>query len=239
MVLGCGRSGTSIFGEMFESLPMYHYSSEPSFTDVLGADFSSPLAFKVPREVAAFEAAPGLSFPLTEMQRCEPRMKYFWVVRHPLDAICSLRVGISQEWGHHPKPPDWEVWLRRPLIQQCAHHWAFLNTFGFEQVSAFATIIKFENMISEPNAVAKSVCKVLALNFHTLETSLSQWADRVQDTNNDEFVEAETSRAYSRLDHSVRVGRWRENLSLEEIESVLPIVSDPGVNFGYSCDDAC
>ena len=136
-------------------------------------------------------------------------MKYFWVVRHPLDAICSLRVGISQEWGHHPKPPDWEVWLRRPLIQQCAHHWAFLNTFGFEQVSAFATIIKFENMISEPNAVAKSVCKVLALNFHTLETSLSQWADRVQDTNNDEFVEAETSRAYSRLDHSVRVGRWR------------------------------
>ena len=237
MVLGCGRSGTSIFGEMFESLSAYHYASEPSFTEVVGADYSVPLAFKVPRQVAAFEAEPGLSFPLNEMQRYAPRMKYFWIVRHPLDAICSLRVGISHNWGHHPKPPDWKAWLGRPLIEQCAHHWAFLNTMGFEQVSAFATVIKFEHIISDPIAVAKSACKTLALNFSANEPSLRQWAGRVQDTNNGKFIEARTSRAYSRADHAVRVGRWRENLTSAEIDSVLPIISKAARTFGYGFAD--
>ena len=237
MVLGCGRSGTSIFGEIFEHLSMYRYSSEPSFADVIGSDFSIPLAFKVPREDATFEAEPGLSFPLTAMQKCVPNMKYFWIVRHPLDAICSLRVGISQNWGHHPKPPDWEKWLSRPLIQQCAYHWAFLNTFGYEQVSEIATIVRFEEMILKPSTITKTVCKALGLNFSTHRETLDEWAGRVQDTNNDTFIEAKTSRAYSRPDHSVRVGRWRENLSMEEINSVVPIVSEACRNFGYSLAD--
>ena len=29
LILGCGRSGTSIFGELFESLPGFSYLSEP------------------------------------------------------------------------------------------------------------------------------------------------------------------------------------------------------------------
>jgi len=234
MILGCGRSGTSIFGEMFEYLAMYRYCSEPAFADVMRADYSVPLAFKVPYEDAGFEAEPGLSFPLAAMQRRAPNMKYFWIVRHPLDAICSLRVGISQNWGHHPKPPDWEEWLSRPLIQRCAHHWAFLNTHGYEQVSEIATIVRFEEMIVEPGPIAKKVCNTLGLNFSAHSESLLEWAGRVQDTNNDNYIEAKTSRAYSRPDHSVRVGRWRENLSTEEINSVLPIVSRASKAFGYT-----
>lgn len=237
MILGCGRSGTSIFGEIFEHLPMYLYRSEPPFSDVMNADFSVPLAFKVPYEDAAFEANPGLSFPLAAMQKCAPDMKFFWIVRHPLDAICSLRIGIAQNWGHHPKPPDWEKWLGRPLIDQCAHHWAFLNTFGLEQVSEIATIVRFEEMIADPSAIAETVCEVLGLNFLKFNVTLAEWAGRVQDTNNDDFIEAKTSRAYSRTDHSVRVGRWRENLSMTEVNSVLPIVAEAGKAFGYRFTD--
>ena len=102
MILGCGRSGTSIFGELFEQLPDYLYRSEPPFTDVIDDDFASPLAFKIPRESEGFSPDPGLSFPLAALLRKRPVMRFFWIVRHPLDTVCSLRVGIGKNWGHHP-----------------------------------------------------------------------------------------------------------------------------------------
>lgn len=42
MVLGCGRSGTSIFGELFDYIGDYSYSSEPPFEDIMKSDFSTP-----------------------------------------------------------------------------------------------------------------------------------------------------------------------------------------------------
>lgn len=233
MILGCGRSGTSIFGELFEHLPAYQYFSEPPFADVMNADHLTPLAFKVPREDPAYKAEPGLSFPLSVMQKRTPGMTYFWVVRHPLDTICSLRVGIAQNWGHHPRPPDWQEWSSRPLLQQCAHHWAFLNTVGYNQVLNVATVVRFEEMVLNPTAVTKAVCGTLGIDHLTYQRSLSNWIRRVQNTNNNDFVEAKTSREYSRPDHSVRVGRWRENLSLDDVKSILPIVSEAARNVGY------
>ena len=81
MILGCGRSGTSIFGELFNYLGNYAYQSEPLFDLVIGADYSRPQAFKVPRESEFYRPDPGLSFPLHELQQHVPNMKYFWIVR--------------------------------------------------------------------------------------------------------------------------------------------------------------
>ncbi len=233
MILGCGRSGTSIFGELFESLAEYNYRSEPPFVDVMNADYSVPLAFKVPRESDAFGADPGLSFPLVELQKHAPEMKFFWIVRHPLDAICSLRIGISKEWGHHPRPPDWRDWFNRPLIERCAHHWAFLNSVGFAHVSKIADVVKFEDLILAPDAFAQNVCRTLGLGNPDQAATVHRWARRVQNTNNAEFIEAKTSRAYSCPDHSVRIGRWRDNLSTKDIDMVMPIVAEAGELFGY------
>ncbi len=237
MILGCGRSGTSIFGELFEYLADYSYHSEPPFADVMKADFSNPLAFKVPHESAAFASDPGLSFPLATMLGRAPAMKFFWIVRQPLDAICSLRVGIAQDWGHHPRPPDWRGWLNRSLVDRCAYHWAFINSVGFAQVSKIATVVRFEDMISDPDAFARNICQVLGLNRSEQVARLGQWARSVQNTNNTNFIEAKTSRAYSVSDHSVRVGRWRENLTREEAARVRPMVAEIGKSFGYSFPD--
>ena len=234
MILGCGRSGTSIFGELFEHLEDYSYRSEPPFAEVIAADFSTPLAFKVPHQSEGLEPDPGLSFPLAAMRRRAPDMRFFWIVRHPLDAVCSLRIGIEQDWGHHPKPPDWRDWLDQPLIARCAHHWAHINSVGFAQVSQIATVVRFEDMISDPIGFAKDVCRVLGVNAHDRESHLADWAQRVQNTNNAQFVEAMTSRAYSRTDHSVRIERWRENLSATEVSTVLPIIAETGRSFGYT-----
>jgi hypothetical protein len=233
MVLGCGRSGTSIFGELFEGLAGYDYRSEPPFADVIAADFSRPQAFKVPRESEGFPARPGLSFPLDALFAAAPDARLFWIVRHPLDAICSLRVGIAKTWGHHPRPPDWQAWLDRPLLEQCAHHWAFLNTAGFAQVEDRAIVVRFEDMLDDPGAFAETVCAAVGVDPATQTEALNRWAARVQNSNNAAFVEARTSRGYSRADHSVRVARWRENLGSEEVELIWPIVADAAERFGY------
>lgn len=232
MILGCGRSGTSIFGELFEALAEYSYRSEPPFTDVMTADNTAPQAFKVPRDSEGFAADPGLSFPLATFVDHAPGTKFFWIVRHPLDAICSLRIGISRNWGHHPRPPDWQDWLDRPLVEQCAHHWAFLNTVGYAHVADIAEVVHFEDMISAPDDFADGICRTLGLDYRD-QTEAHRWAGRVQNTNNADFIEAETSRPYSRPDHAVRIGRWRENLTTDEIDRITPLVAEAGERFGY------
>jgi hypothetical protein len=236
MILGCGRSGTSIFGELFDGLAGYSYQSEPAFADVVTADFATPRAFKVPRESQGYAAAPGLSFPLDVMLAAAPSMAFFWIVRHPLDTICSSRIGIEKNWGHHPRPPDWTAWLERSLLERCAHHWADLNTVGFAQVESIVTVVRFERMIAEPLAFAQQVCGGLGVSLADADDHLQRWAARVQDTNNAQFVEARTSRGYSRPDHARRIGRWRENLTEADLNAVWPTVREAAERFGYSVE---
>ncbi len=233
MILGCGRSGTSIFGELFEHLPHYTYASEPPFSDVVATDFSSPAAFKVPRESDGFPPTPGLSFPLDAFLQAKPNTALFWIVRHPLDTVCSLRIGIAKAWGHHPRPPDWRDWLQRPLLERCAHHWTYINRHGFRQVEGRATLVRFEEMIANPAAFAEKVCRTIGLPVADAVEAVAAWSDRVQDSNNERFVEAKTSRSYSRPDHAVRVGRWRENLTLEQAKNVWSMVEGTAEKFGY------
>lgn len=238
VILGCGRSGTSIFGELFDHLAGYTYHSEPLFATMLAFDFSTPIAVKVPKESAGYAPTPGLSFPLGQMVSDIPDPKrFYWQVRHPLDTICSLRVGIAKNWGHHPKPPDWQDWLKRPLLERCAHHWAYLNSVGYAHVRHLATVTRFEEMIREPQRFAASICKDVGIDPAEQEAEIAGWAQRVQNTNNADFVEAKTSRSYSRPDHTVRISRWKENLSKAEVKSVLPIIEEVAHRFGYLLDE--
>jgi len=104
---------------------------------------------------------------------------------------------------------------------------------GFAQVEAEATIVRFEDMIEAPLAFARGVCDELGLDAGAEQATLEQWAARVQNTNNAAFVEAWTSRGYSRPEHAVRVERWRENLTPEDVDLVWPIVARPAARFGY------
>lgn len=234
-ILGCGRSGTSIFGELFEALPGYTYFSEP-YLAALPARPTGAVAVKVPRTPAGVTPPPGCSVEIATLTSALRDPVVFWQVRHPLDAICSLRVGIAEEWGHHPRPPDWEQWLDRPLLERCAHHWATINGAGFRHVAALAIVNRFEEMLRDPVACATSAATAVGADADA--SSIAAWADRVQDTDNERFVEAVTSRRHSRPDHERRIGRWRENLTWAEVESVLPLVADGAATFGYRLPDS-
>ncbi len=234
MILGCGRSGTSILGELFKDLPGYAYYSEPNYATLLELDYVSSIAVKVPQESPGYPATPGLSFPLDHWLRHVPGLVHiYWQVRHPLDTICSLRIGIAQNWGHHPRPPDWQDWLDRPLLERCAYHWAYLNTAGFAPVRHLANILRFEDMIQDPYGLAEHICRDVGLDPAACTEALQAWANRVQNTNNKDFVEAETSKPYSRPDHTVRVGRWQENLTSADVEQVRSLIAEAADAMGY------
>lgn len=234
IILGCGRSGTSIFGELFEHLEPYTYYSEPPFANLTTYNYASPVAVKVPQESPGYPPSPGLSFPLETWLATVPEpYRIYWQVRHPLDTICSLRVGIANRWGHHPRPPDWQEWLGRPLLERCAHHWKYINSVGFASVAERAIITRFERVVADPASFAQRISQEVGIDATLHHASLTAWAQRVQNTNNARFIEAKTSREYSRSDHAVKVGRWRENLSEEEIAQVVPIIRSTAARLGY------
>ena len=235
IIMGCGRSGTSIFGEFFEHLEEYTYFSEPPFDDLIELDYSRPIAAKVPRESKQFSPDDGLSVSVSKLKEVVPEPRsIFWIVRHPLDAICSLKVGIAKNWGHHPRPKNWEAWLEKPLVEQCAYHWNYINSIGYEKIQNHVQTVRFENMILDPLTFAQNICLLGKIDIESNFDNISAWCNRVQNSNNNQFKEAKTSQAYSTKDHSVRVERWKENLSDKEIEMIRPLVLETANKFGYT-----
>jgi hypothetical protein len=108
-----------------------------------------------------------------------------------------------------------------------------INGDGFDHVRDVAIVNRFEEMVSDPRACGVRAADSLGLAPSELGDEFERWVDRVQDTDNERFVEAETSRRHSRPDHSRRVGRWRENLSADEVDAVWRIVADAAARFGY------
>lgn len=92
-------------------------------------------------------------------------------------------------------------------------------------------------MLADSAAFAARVCTDVGADAAGNGAGLEAWASRVQDTNNEKFVEARTSRVYSRPDHTRRLGRWRENLTPDELNSVLPIVREAAAGFDYPVPD--
>ena len=146
-------------------------------------------------------------------------------------------MGISLDWGHHPQPPDWREWLQQPLLKRCAHHWLYINGPGYAQVEHIAKLVHFEEIIRDPLRFAIMVSQEVGLDPGEHQSELKAWAERVQDSNNERFIEAQTSQAYSRPDHTVRVGRWRENLTPTEVAQLRPMVAETAARFGYRLDE--
>ncbi len=238
-ILGCGRSGTSIFGEFFDHLPQYTYYSEPLFSMLEHVDYSRPVAIKVPTQDNENDFFDGLSFDLDHFLQIFPKDHLlFWQVRHPLDAISSLRIGIDNNWGHHPRPGDWKDRLSQPLVEKCAYHWNFINTHGYRQVKDLTVINTFETMVLDPLDTAKNICRLADINFEENRSPIMEWVNRIQNENNEKFVEAECSKPYSRKDHAKKVGRWQENLTHTDIAAILPYIEEGAKSFGYELPGA-
>ncbi len=239
VILGCGRSGTSIFGELFEHLPGYRYVFEPDFDELTPALFAGgPVAIKVPKRRHGAPMTAGLPFQLEEFlaQVPQPRV-LFWQVRHPLDAICSLRPGITDGWSHNPRPADWVEWLDKPVVMQCARHWQNINDTGYAALRHLVRVTRYEDLVAAPESFAGEIVNAIAANPHDCAKGIARWVELVGNRKSPNAYEAKHQERWSRQDHSIRVERWRENLSDTELDMVCPIVWPAAERFGYAMPD--
>ena len=241
LILGCGRSGTSILGEFFEKAPGYRYLYQPrlvpgTYAAALG---ESPGAIAVNRPRVAREShesqlTPGLPFHWPTLWDAFPSPKVvIWIVRHPFDAVCSLRPGISSDWDHSPRPENWRSLQSAPWEEQCAHHWVNINLWGYDAVKSVARVLRYEDMVADPANSARTLISWIGLpeGAHARETET--WITSVGNRKAPSVYEARFQDRWSELNHQFRVGRHRENLDDSQRELIRKLVEPVARKFGY------
>jgi hypothetical protein len=236
VILGSGRSGTSILGELFEALDAYDYRFEPPMVELRSIDYGAgPVAIKVPKDdrTRSSRFSPGLPFDLRELFDTVPEPRaLMWIVRHPLDAVCSLRPGIAADWAHNPRPPDFERWLDRPLVERCARHWAYVNGAGHDTVRHLAEVVRYEDLVFAPVPTAMRVLAHAGVSRGAAADAVGRWAATV---GNDKGAGAHEARRQGWLSgaNRRRVGRWQSELDRSDVDRIRPVLASVPTKFGY------
>lgn len=238
IIVGCGRSGTSILGELFEHIPGYDYMFEPQFSELKNAKPAKgkALAVKVPKGDED-KRTPGLAFNIDEILSLIPNNKFIFIVRHPLDAICSLKPGISENWSHNPKPPKHEeLQANLPIEEQCAHHWNYINSVGYTELAKRVEnvlIVRYEDLVAKPHKTAEKILEHIGVHPHEISKELEDYTSKVQNKTKKSYHAKHQSHWY-RDDHKKRVAHWKKDLSKDEAKRAWNIVGDTAMEFGYS-----
>lgn len=88
-------------------------------------------------------------------------------------------------------------------------------------------------LVRDSSKFSKDSCEQLEIDPKSHDLELKSWNRRVQNNNNEDFIEALTSRPYSTQDHHNKINRWKENLTKENLEEIMPMVLQTAAQFGY------
>lgn len=238
VIIGSGRSGTSIIGELFEHVPGFVYLFEPQvdeFESAFKCGICSRIAAKVPK--CPPPLTPGLACDFDRvLEIMGGESRFIWVVRNPLDAICSLKPGIEADWSHNPKPPNWGDLIGSPWFIRAAHHWNYINSVGFSSCAARCDpmVVTYERFVRFTNQTVSSVLR--HVNAPELDGKSSAMIQRYIDSVSDSTLDSYHAKFQVHWfvpDHDKRIGRYRHNLTDKEIQECLTIVGDTAQRFGY------
>lgn len=242
VIFGCPRSGTSILGELFEVIPDFNYYFEPGMPSIRARPLSGGerWAFKNPvdlmdgdREKAIEHRSRGLTCNLEELISLVKPVKFIWIVRHPLDTVCSLIPGLSDGWNHAPEPPIWEPLMRLTPVERAAHQWRWVNEAGFASLEPFKPlIVHYEDLVGDTVPTVEDILDFV--NAEPDEFSLARYVRQV--SNKPGLLggyEAKHQDRWVRGKHETHIGRWKSELSNDEILRALTIVNDIAMEFGY------
>jgi hypothetical protein len=231
-VFGSPRSGTTFLAGAIGSLDGFVDLGEvnplkAAIPDVTPRDVRAILdrvrRFGLVGSRRAVEQTPETAFVLTAVAQAFPRATLVHAVRDGRDVVCSLleRGWLSAErtgaddagaaYGSHPRfwvEPDREDAFRAASdARRCA--WAWRRYVSAARQSGVpVTEVRYERMAAEPSAVAGELGRVLGVGERELETALA-------------------------TAHASSVGRWRRDLTPEQIADVEAEAAALLVDLGY------
>lgn len=230
---GCPRSGTSLFLEFFEALGYSTYF-EPGMDFVThsllpeaAARNGRPWAIKNPIDVGGYRT-PGLACDVRDL-RAALGSDYVsvWLVRHPLDAICSLRKGLNQ-WHHQPIPPGYLNLSNAQVDERGVGMWLYVNGEGRRAVNPDLTV-RYEDLIAEPVQEVARIATAIGDTFPA--TITNAFARRVSGTSG---VHEAAHQARWITPHRNHIGRWREDMNIEQLQYAVTALGSMPADFSYS-----
>jgi hypothetical protein len=241
LILGCARSGTSILGELIASHPQVLYTFESAIWEkaVKSPQASHRLSAadvdeRVRRQIARYFARkmrrhgrPGMVLLEKNPRNCLrvpflhalfPQAKFIHIVRDGRDVACSLLPGIGGEEWSHLKPPNWQELLQNYQgIQRCGMTWKTVVELALADLQSVPHLqVRYEDLVSRPVETAQSIFDFMGLEPHP---DTLAFASRIQDKTEDSYHAGKQEMWY-RDDHQRRIGRWRQNLSPADQDSL-------------------
>jgi len=252
-IIGCARSGTSILGELVAQHPDVSYVFEAhgvwavagrgeNDSDRLTAAHVTPeverrvrrrLGRKFEGEAGSLlvEKNPRGSLRVPFLRALFPRARFVHIVRDGRDVACSLVPGCGGDEWRHLKPPSWRTLQARYRgVRRTARVWLEVLEIALADLERAPHLtVRYEDLVADASRAAESVLGFLALD---MRPEVERFCARVGNVVG-AGSEAAVQTKWSQPDHTVRVGRWRENLLPEERRDVETALGPMLARLGY------
>lgn len=262
-IVGCARSGTSIFGECLAAHPKVVYLFEPR------AVWSAGIPERDDHRLTRRDATPDVArriydaFARVIEERCGgpaadrtlveknpkhvlrmafldalfPRARFVHIIRDGRDVVASLLFrNRGREWGHL-EIPGWRDLLAKYPDEnwiRCAYQWKTAVTTARSEGRALGTARYLEIRYED---LVRSPVATLGPVFSFLDLDLDEhvraFAEKIQDATADSYHARKQLRHYVE-NHSRRIGRYEENLDERQQRDVLEVCGDLLRELGYA-----
>ncbi len=256
-LVGCARSGTSILGEVIAAHPRVTYLYEasgiwnrllPGRPDhrLTAADATADVAARVCAELSERLVDPARDVLVEKNPKHTLRVSFFdamfpdcrivHLIRDGRDTTASLMFrNRGMEWGHL-KIPGWAALMERYPEKnhiRCSHQWRDSVSIARAEGRALGSgryhEVRFEELIQQPEGAVGGILDFLALPF---ADEVRAVLPRLQDSTRGSYHARRQVRHYVD-NHAHRIGRFRENLTPEQVDEVTAVCGDLLRELGY------
>ncbi len=257
-LVGCARSGTSIFGEALAAHPGVVYLFEVSalWSAVIPdrqhhrlerSDATREVASSIYRSLANEAEDAGGAAVLVEknpkhvlriafLDALFPWARFVQIIRDGRDVVSSLMFrNRGEQWGHL-EIPGWRDLLERyPKDNhiRCACQWRDAVAVARREGQALGPRryleIRYEDLVRNPKATVQR-----ALDFSGLSPDplVDEFLRKIQDETAGSYHARRQVRHYIE-NHSRRIGRYKENLTEKQAAEVVEVCGDLLRELGY------
>lgn len=251
IIIGCPRSGTSILGELIEQHPSVAYRFEAMDCTKFMKGIDESHKYRISEGNVSLvrgwyigiyengkvfvhkDALPTLN--VTLMRKALPWAKFIHVVRDGRDVACSLIPGLTEKGWCHAKPPSWKrIEKEYSGAMRGAHAWKeiveiALSELGLDKIPH--ALVKYETLVSKPIKTANGVLAYLGLSE---SENVTRFCDKIQNKFEGSYhADYQDGWYREKYAHSVRIGRWRENLNREEQKEINALLGPLLKRLGY------
>jgi len=164
-----------------------------------------------------------------------PHARFIHIIRDGRDVACSLVKGNEGKAWMHTKPAGWKniqkkitgpergAWIWNEIINTIRDDSKKIPSNNFYE-------IRYEDFVTNPNKTMRALFFSLGLPFEKPQEELCQ---KVSNEQKKEYLTNTSSDDWASFDHSVRVGRYKENLTSEMLSRVESMLGKTNSELGY------